>query len=857
MKSPPLYRVRSYPLRLLIEQNYSLDYDLAHDRKYEVLQQDNLLFRHIRHITGHTRKFNPFVIFVDTKGVSNYADAIQHVVTDGILVDGRRYLFSERSASMTRCGIFSFVDADIFDELSERITLGWHPDKIVLSKYYAYRGLAFSSCFPLEEWAHNLPKMIVVPDCFVLVKDQHIKYLYDKTTMLTNKDGVQFPWTQKDIAEKITDIEINAFDGVGLIHPDLAKEVERMIGSDSPVTSFICRSCFIKGCLHAIDYTSFMHSRGVDYIEDIWHHYHSVDDKMIILTESMWKAEKWFKVYGDGRDWDHFLSLLDQYDWTIGIAKYNFSEDYEPLQTRMNYQILQDLNLPFDRFESLANPSKEWAEKIIYGDPLYTYAFLGLTANKLNPINAYAQAVLRNPEMLNEPSVGKYLKDSLKKYIDDMKAGKLWTRGSFKFLVPDLIAMMEWIGHLEVRGCLESGEFYSRDETGVFEGTYLVERNPHICRSEHALMQAKVTPDIERYVGHLTNIAMVNSKSLIAQRLNGADYDGDLVLVIKNETMFDGVDPTLPIVIDVEDKITTIVEPDTIDGRIGLTMRTMGSLIGKYSNFSSALYAKVTKDPDLKAKFLKYIDIVSVCVGKAVDFAKSGVLFKVPHFIEVAAKPMPYFMKYRSPYYAKLDLSKSWSNMNRLAFSIEKWEKRLSWARTKHFDYHIMIDDSLYVPPDVADAVEQIFLSYNKEMKELIADQRRIRAYEDDDVREQLSRYDATNFVADFGSIYEKYKQQCAAVCPDQKVLANICVRLVFEKYKTSRSKFHWVVAERGVIDNIKQVPVIQLPKRDPAGPYEYLGRRYSLVDVDMSEPQADLDADEFEEFDEWEDMDF
>ena len=328
-------------------------------------------------------------------------------------------------------------------------------------------------------------------------------------------------------------------------------------------------------------------------------------------------------------------------------------------------------------------------------------------------------------------------------------------------------------------------------------------------------------------------------------------------MVIKNETMFRGVDPTLPIVLDIDDKVTAVAEADTTDARITLTLRTLNSLIGKYSNCSSALHNKVTKDHDLRERFQKYVDIVSICTGKAIDAAKCGTSFKLPRFIEMSAKPMPYFMKYRSPYYAKLDLSKSWSNMNRLAFAIEKWEKRLSWARTKHFDYHIMIDDSLYVPPDVADAVEQIFLSYNKEMKELIADQRRIRAYEDDDVREQLSRYDATNFVADFGSIYEKYKQQCAAVCPDQKVLANICVRLVFEKYKTSRSKFHWVVAERGVIDNIKQVPVLQLPKRDPAGPYEYLGRRYSLVDVDMSEPQADLDADEFEEFDEWEDIDF
>lgn len=523
MKSPPLYRVRSYPLKLLVANNYELDSDLAHDRRYEVLQQDNLLFRHIRRITGYTRKFNPYVIFVDAHGVSNAADAVKYVVPNGIVVGGKRFLFSERSASMTRNAIFSFVDADIFDELTERVALGIHPNPVVLSKYYAYRGLAFSSCHCLDEWAGHLPKMIVVPDCFVTIKDQRIRYLYDAKTTLINKDGQPFEWTQKDIGEKTTDIEINAFDGCGIIHPDLAKEIERMIGSDSPVTTMIIRSGFIKGCVSAVNYTEFFHDRGVEYIEDMWHHWHSVDEPMIILTESMWKAAKWCRHYGDGRDWDDFLSLLDKYDWTIGVAKYNFSEEHEPIVSRMNYQVMQDLQLDYDDFKTLADYSIDWAEKIISGDIVNTYAFLGLAADRCNPVSAYATSILKNPEMLYEPSVRKYLKDTLSKYIDEMKCGKLWVHGGFKFLCPDLVMLMEHIGHLELRGCLEPGEFYSRDADGVYDGQYLIERNPHICRSEHALMTAKSSPEIIKYVGHLVNIAMVNSKSLIAQRLNGAD----------------------------------------------------------------------------------------------------------------------------------------------------------------------------------------------------------------------------------------------------------------------------------------------------------------------------------------------
>lgn len=847
MFAPPLYIVRSFPLRLLVTNNYELSEEFATDRQYNIKQQDNQMFRLIRLITGDTRKFNRYVVFVDSHGVSKYAEPVRRVITDGIVVGGKRFFFGERSASMTRNGIFSFVSEDIYAELNRRITMDIHMDKTVLSKYYAYRGLFFSSCHCLDGWR---PKVIVVPDCIVTVKDQRIRYLYDSKSMLTNANGEQFEWTQKDIAEKTTDIDINAFDGCGIIHPELADEIRELIGSKTPVTSFIMRAPFIKGCVHAVDYPTFFAERGVDYIRDIWGRWHDASEKMLIITESMYKGLKYFKKDGTSRDWDRYWDLFEKYGHCIGVAKWNFSFEEEPIFTRMNYQILQDLDLPYDEFASLADDSKEWAERIMGGDPLYTYVFLGLMADHCNPVNCYAKAVLKNPAMLTERHVRKFLHDSIRKYIDGMKCGKLWSQSCFKFLVPDLIMMLEHIGGLPLNGCLDSNEFYSRDADGPYVGQYLVERNPHICRSEHALMTAKCTSEIEKYVGLLSNIAMVNSKSLIAQRLNGADFDGDLVLVIKNETMARGVHPDLPIVLDVEDKITALVEEDNVEHRIALTMRTMQSLIGKYSNCSSAYHNKTPKSVDQKKLYMKYVDIISILTGKAIDMAKTGVLFKMPRYIEQYAKPLPYFMKYRKPYYAKQKLSMAWSNMNHLCIDLEKWHKKLTWKRQPAFDYTIMIDDTIPEDPRIASAIESLFIEYNNEIKALLADQRRVRTYQDDDIRQQLTRSDAENFVIDWGSCYEKYKRKCADVCSNKKELANIAVRLVYEKYPSSKSKFHWVVAEEGILDNIKQVETISLPMRDKNGELMYLGRKYSMVDVNPNDQIEfeDLDLSEFDD---------
>lgn len=830
--APPLYVVRSYPLREIIAADYHLSREQGSDKRFYIKQADNPLFRQIRLITGFSGKFNPYVVFIDSAGSPKTEEYIGRLVRDGIYIDGHHFVFGERSASMTRNGIFSVVDADIFPELNKRITMDIQFDKTVLSKYYAYRGLFFSSCHCLEGWK---PKVIIVPDLMLPVPQQRIKYVYDKTVEY-EKDGEVRQWTQKDIAEDVRDMEINAFDGCGIHHPDITRQVTELLHAREPVTSILWRIPWTKGLSHSVDYESFLLERGVEYIQDIWGRWHSVHDKMLIFTESMFKGMKYFKVYGDGRDWDRYWDLFDKYQHCFGVAKWNFSFDEEPVFTRANYQILQDLDLPYNKFRMLAEDSAEWAQRIVEGDSLYTYNFLGLTADRCTPVNAYAKAILKNPEMMYERNVRKYLRESVKKYIDGMKCGKLWMQACFKFLVPDLILLMEHIGGLPLRGSLEADEFYSRDIDGAFSGEYLIERNPHICKSEHALLRAVTTPDIIKYVGDLANICMVNCKSLIAPRLNGADFDGDLVLVLQNEIMQEGVHRDIPIVIDVEDKAAAMVEPDTVEGRVALTMRTMKSLIGEYSNYSSAYHNKCPRSDEQKQLYEKYVDQISVLTGKAIDQAKTGIFYKMPPHIAKMGRPLPYFMKYRKEYYANQKLSMAPSNMNRLCIEMEKWHKKLRWGRAPQFDYTVMLDEQVSVQVDVYEQLREVFLAYNKEMAILQAEQRRVRAYQDEDIRAQVTKFDAQYYTVNWAYYYELYRQKCHEICPDEKMLANAAVLLQYRDYPNVDSKFMWVVAEQGLLDNIKPAEKRLLPKRDPDGSELYLGRRYSMVEVPYNE---------------------
>lgn len=847
MFAPPLYIVRKFPLSFIISHDFNMQLTPEEERRFQIKQQDNMLFRQIRLMTYETDKFNRFVVFVNCVGGQNKKKEMTRLIHRGFRLGKQEFVVSERSASMVRQGILSFVDKRLAKELDKRITMGITFDKVVISKYQGYRGLLFSSCHCIEGW---IPNIVVVPDCFLTIKGQNIKYAYDKTVKFRDrKTGKERDWTQKDIADTTKDITINAFDGCGIAHPAIMEEIRRKIGSDTPITSAVIRCPYVKGVIHSVDYETFFAERGVRFITDIWGVQHDVSpgaEPLMILTEGQYKGYSYFNKTGTIADWEEYWYQFKKYNHCFGVAKWNFDADLEPLYTRGNYQILQDLELPYEKFRSLADDSIKWFEKITDGDPVYTYCFLGMKADKHKALNDYCAAILKNPEMMNEDGVRNYIVNLLSKYRDDMKCGKIWLKATFKFLTPDLIMLMEHIGGLPLKGALEADEFFCFDRTGIMQGERLLERNPHICKSEHVILKATTNALLEKYCGHLVNTAMVNCKSITPQRLNGADYDGDLTLVVDNSLMMSGVDRNAKIVIDVEDKVTAMKEEYTVQNRTNCIIRSLKSTIGEISNYASAYHNKGAKTPEQKKRYESYVDLLSIINGKSIDFAKTGVLYPVPRNIAKYGRPLPYFMKYAGAYYKRMkNLSCAHSNMNMLCFDIERWENTIRKRRTQKFDWRIMFDEEVSYTQEHYDAIEPIYLEFCKLSRDLTEFDHQCKYYDQykDVLAEQnVTRELAREFEVDWQYYYNVYRSRCQLLVPDVRELANICVVLCYDKYKSRNKKFLWQMAGKGVVENVKQVNIC-LPQECDDGEYEYLGKRYTLAPVANNIPVEYMDA--------------
>ena len=76
----------------------------------------------------------------------------------------RRYVSFERSASMSRQSRLSFIRADLYEPMRQRIMLDMTLDCCQLSKLYAYKGLMFSSGTRVDGIRIGKPHRVIVVD---------------------------------------------------------------------------------------------------------------------------------------------------------------------------------------------------------------------------------------------------------------------------------------------------------------------------------------------------------------------------------------------------------------------------------------------------------------------------------------------------------------------------------------------------------------------------------------------------------------------------------------------------------------------------------------------------------------------
>ena len=587
----------------------------------------------------------------------------------------RRYIAFERSASMSRHNVLSFVREDVYEPLKERMTLGMNIGKSQLSKLYAYNGLMFTG--GRREEIQNLlqeKRIVVIDNPKSIVKGADIITVED--------DGTDNPVRKYSRVEAKADVEDLEFDGEGII----SKELSYMLTESGKHHSFQIRLPYIKGVVHEVDFKKLFSELRVTKIIDIWGNAHAVADVDMILTKSMFKGFGWMTE--NGLTWAEYLNRCRKYKYALYISGMDKTEPQNT--TELNYQFLNTLALTDDEFRPLDLPlgwdkspntdPRHWLTKTT--EAAY-YDYVGKLGNRQKHFTDIladedigitdkrkqrAEIIEHNPLFMEEAIYAKELSDKAESIRQRYAVGQLLVAGDNRYLSDDLMRLLAYIVRcaegeskayrkLESE-CLTGNTIYAPKPAYEVQNHYTLLRSPHIARNEEALVHPmnKVGRLRKKYLPHLRYVVMVDSRSLIPDRLGGADYDGDMVKTIAdplvNNCVRKGYENTASLpVLKIPSADPIIADANDWHKRMETVKSTFSSRVGQISNAAlrrGIIAYDENSQNDERAASRQDTEVLAILTGLEIDSAKSGVKPDLSEYLEVRKAKKSLFLQYKS-----------------------------------------------------------------------------------------------------------------------------------------------------------------------------------------------------------------
>lgn len=660
-------------------------------------QDDNALFYQIMCVLhGDDFKYNDTELVTDLSDIIFYADfsrvfdrdsanpyyaqlqkkAESLFMSQGVSIDFgsgmHRYVAFERSASMSRNAVLSFIREDFYGKVTERIRLGMDISMCQLSKLYAYNGLMLSGGTRIDGIDIDRPHRVIV------VGNPHFT-TYNTKVITVEDDGSGNSIRKYHRVERKENVDILGYDGEGVISKEYAAIINKQL--DGKHTSFQIRLPYIKGMLHQVDIHDFFKSAGVATLTDIWGTEHKVTDIDIILTKSMFKGYDWLTE--NCMTWADYWSAFRRYNHALYIS--GVSKETPQQFTELNYQFLNTLSMTADEFRPLDLPLsfpvsdfRHWltkeTEREYYRlccDSDYRLSFFTGKKHSRKSKDYYLQRILeKNPKFIAEAVYADRLKSRAQSVLKQYALGRLIVAGDNRYLSADLLGFL--VSFIPVKAkrntsqrnffngamqsAFEKNAFYAPSIKYKHDNECTLLRNPHISRNEE--VQLQVYPDVENmrkyYLSHLTDVVMVNWDSLTAERLGGADFDGDMIKTIsdpivnrcvkrnsKSDTPLLKIPSAEPVIRDATDW----------QARFETVKSTFSSRVGQISNAAlnrSIIAYNENSTAEQRDKCREETEILAILTGLEIDSAKSGVKPDLSEYLNTKAVAKSRFLKYKS-----------------------------------------------------------------------------------------------------------------------------------------------------------------------------------------------------------------
>lgn len=489
----------------------------------------------------------------------------------GFICNGIKYVRYKRSSGSSRVGKCLFIDENLYSAMHKWELCGLkikEGDKIDLAAFEAYISLPSSSCIDTLE---------IRPENILIIDDYESEFEDDVVAVYG--EGEDF--VAKEERAKIRN---SIWDGQSLLDISMYNE------HYSDRTMLLLRNRFFKSACFKVRIQDWFRDNGITDVSQIKGYTRAtcIEDIKLITTPSSIKYVK----FGTVDQW------LDNLFPTFGVVKYEKPTKYlDGRMVQCHYQLLNSLQLTRDDIQALLKPNFDYLNLIRKDAAVmryhlkYPYTLAEDDEPCMNRDEVVMKVMGMNSKFVDTKLYDNFRKELVKAMLKEYRKGHIWINGNYETLIGNGIEMLQAaIGEFKGESVLGIGNIHTkRFEYGK---TVLGTRSPHINSGDVLLAKNVASSLHERYFVSSKEVVHVNSiGENILQRLQGADFDSDQILLTDNEVLINAAQKNY-------DKFkvpTSFIESKKIQwtydakSKSQLDINTSVNLIGQIVNLSQYL----------------------------------------------------------------------------------------------------------------------------------------------------------------------------------------------------------------------------------------------------------------------------
>lgn len=572
---------------------------------------------------------------------------------NGFICNGISYCRFKRSSGSSRVGKCLFIDKRLYPDMHKSEQCGLdvqQGDALDIAAFEAYISLPTSSI---------IDTINIKPENFLVVDD--FESIFEEEAVCTDlgDDG----WLVTE--EKNMKISNSIWDGQSLIDISL-------MGEYSSKGMLLLRNKFFKSCCFNTNIQKFFEDNNITEISQLKGETIATDikDIKIITTPSSIK----FYKFGSLNTW--FKNIYPYF----GVVKYDKDTHYfNGRMVQAHYQLLNTLQLSREEIQEIVQDGLDYINLINTDVDVMRYHLKFKenedfeTDNIMKDKNEIVYKMLNYDCDFHKTKIYyDFKKDLCRSYIKNIKKGHVLVDGTYATLFGNPYEMLlQSIGKFDGNSVLPVGTVHNTKYE--YDTEILGSRSPHVTIGNILVTKNVACPVIDKYFNLTPNIICINSiNENILERLSGADFDSDTLLITNNKILINSAKKNYKYF-----KVPTrnINPPKskrhyTFDDLADLDDKTSNNKIGEIVNLSQELnsllwdmIAKSGETVESQYEYIKeiYYDVCQLDVLSNIEIDRAKKEFPVDSTAELkrmrekysilltmtdGRKRMPYFLGY-------------------------------------------------------------------------------------------------------------------------------------------------------------------------------------------------------------------